>query len=112
VFRDSKNEDKIRNSREVFSPYSVVHPIRVFTSVLEGLFPEGEAKLVALDTQGTGQLRRTAVEDSDLALVLLGYLLEDLVPVGTSSHGAGLKAGNQITLFLFVKKSQNRIEEN
>lgn len=66
----------------------------------KALLTKGKSVLITLDAQRLGQLRWTAVEDSDLALLLCLQLLEDLIPIGSARIGAGFEASDEVPFAL------------
>ncbi len=64
---------------------------------LEVFFPVFEIVFVALQFQDLAQLRGSAEEDGDLALLLRGDLLEHFVPVRASGVRPGLESGDQVS---------------
>ena len=71
--------------------------------ILKHFLPVGESELFALLLEDSSQGWVAAIEHSDVTLVLILEILEEFVPVGTASLGAGLQTGDKIPLFLEEK---------
>ena len=71
--------------------------------ILKHFLPVGESELFALLLEDSSQGWVAAIEHSDVTLVLILEILEEFVPVGTASLGAGLQTGDEIPLFLEEK---------
>ena len=67
---------------------------------LEVFFTIVEPKFVTFELQNFAQLGRAAVKNSDFPFLLGLQFFKDFVPVGTSSIGTCLQAGDQVSLRL------------
>ena len=79
-----------------------VCPVGFDSAFLKVFFSVVKLVLVALLFEDLSELGRAAEKDGDLALLGLSNGGEHLVPVGTTSVGAGLQAGDQIALGLKI----------
>jgi hypothetical protein len=70
---------------------------------LKDFFPEIEAKFGTLLGQLRSELWWTAIEDGDLAFVLILQLLKHFVPVWSPRLGPCLEACDKVTVFLSRK---------
>lgn len=71
-------------------------------TLLKDFFAEIESKLIAFYSQKSAELRRSAVEHSDFAFLLVQQLLEHFVPVRSARVCPGLQPRDQISFFLYM----------
>ena len=72
--------------------------------LLKVFFAIIKSKFVTLELQNLSKLWGSTEENGDFALLLGLQFFENLVPVGSSSIGAGFEAGNQVSFGLQRKE--------